>query len=60
MSVADDERAIQRLEQEKAAFESRPHSGYADASHVRGLDSEIEAIRNRIAREKQRAEHGQG
>ena len=60
MSISDDEFKLQRLEEEKAAIESRPHNGYADATCVIQLESEIEADEQGIEREKQRAEHGQG
>lgn len=60
MSVSDDEFTLQKLEEEKAAIEGRPHNGYGDATRVIQLESEIEAIEEGIAQEKQRAEHGQG
>jgi hypothetical protein len=60
MGVSDDGFALQKLEEEKAAIQSRPHDGYADAARVIRLESEIEAIEERIAQEKQRVEHGQG
>jgi uncharacterized protein involved in exopolysaccharide biosynthesis len=60
MSVSDDEQTLQRLEEEKAAIQSRQHNGYADASRLVRLESEIEAVEERIARERQRAEHGEG
>jgi uncharacterized protein involved in exopolysaccharide biosynthesis len=60
MSVSDHEFTLQKLEEEKAAIQSRPHDGYADAARVIRLESEIEAIEERIAQEKQRVEYGQG
>jgi len=60
MSAPDDEHTLQQLQQEKTALESRPHNGYADAARAAELNSEIEAIEDRIARKKQRAEHGEG
>jgi hypothetical protein len=60
MSVSDDEHTLQNLEEEKATIESRPHNGYTDAAHVVQLESEIDAVEDCMAREKQRAEHGEG
>ena len=60
MGTLDDEQTLQTLENEKTAFETRPHKGYADAARVATLNSEIEAIEDRIARERQRAMHGEG
>jgi hypothetical protein len=60
MGIPSDEHTLQQLEQEKTALESRPTSGYADASRVARLNSEIEAVEDRTARKKQRAEHGEG
>jgi len=56
----NDERTLERLEQEKESLESHPHDGYADAARVARLESEIEMVEERISREKQRAEHGEG
>jgi predicted nucleic acid-binding Zn-ribbon protein len=60
MSVSDDEQTLQKLEEEKAAIQSRLHDGYTDAARSAQLESEIEAVEERIAREKQRAEYGEG
>jgi hypothetical protein len=60
MSVSDDEHELQRLEEEKTAVQGRPHDGYADAARFIELESEIEAVEERITRGKQRAEHGEG
>ena len=56
----EDTRALQQLEDEERALENRPHNGYQDAARVARLRSEIEAIEERILRDKQRAEQGQG
>ena len=58
--MSDEERRLQDLEREKAAIESRPHDGFADATRVVRLESEIAALDDRIRREKQRAERGEG
>jgi hypothetical protein len=60
MGVSDDEQTIQNLEQEEAAIQSRPHNGYSDAARFTRLESEIQAVEERISREKQRAEQGEG
>ena len=60
MSVSDDEHTVQKLEEEMAAIQSRPHNGDTDAADYVRLESEIEAVEERIAREKQRAEIGEG
>lgn len=57
---ADDESRLEDLEREKEEFESRPHSGFADAVRVVRLESEIDALEENLTREKQRAEQGQG
>jgi hypothetical protein len=59
-NLADEESELQALEREKKAIESRPHDGFADAARVVRLESEIEALDERIEREKQRAERGEG
>jgi hypothetical protein len=56
----DEQSELQALEREKEAIESRPHDGFADAARVVRLESEIEALDERIGREKQRAERGEG
>jgi hypothetical protein len=58
--LADEESELQALEKEKEAIENRPHDGFADAARVVRLESEIEALDERIEREKQRAERGEG
>lgn len=60
MSLSDDEQTLQRFEQELAAIQSNPHNGYADASRFARLESDIQAVQRRIARERQRAEPGEG
>lgn len=60
MSVSDDEQTLHNLEEEKTAIQNRPHNGYADATRFAGVESEIEDVEERIARERQRAEHGEG
>ena len=55
----DEESELQALEREKEAIESRPHDGFADAARVVRLESEIEALDERLEREKRRAERGQ-
>jgi uncharacterized protein involved in exopolysaccharide biosynthesis len=60
MSISDDEQTLQHLEEEKAAIQTRPHNGYTDASRFVQLESEIEGVEERITREEQRAEHGEG
>jgi hypothetical protein len=59
-SIPDEERTLQNLEREKAAIEDRPHDGYKDASRVVQLESEAEFVQERILRDKQRAEQGEG
>ena len=59
-TLADEESRLQDLEREKEALESRPHNGFADATRVVRLESEIEALDEDIEQEKQRASHGQG
>ena len=54
------EGSLQDLENEKAILENRPHDGFADATRVVKLESEIEALDEDIEREKQRAVHGEG
>jgi predicted nucleic acid-binding Zn-ribbon protein len=60
MSVSEDEQEIQRLEQEKANIENQSHNGFADASRFRQLDYEIQAAEERLARERQHPEEGEG
>lgn len=60
MSVPDEERKLQKLEEEKDAVESEPHSGFKDATRFVQLDSEIEAVEDRITKEKQLPEKGEG
>ena len=60
MSVSDNERKLEKLEKEKDEVQSEPHSGFKDATRFVQLDSEIEAIEDRITREKQYAERGEG
>ena len=57
---ASEENELQALEREKEALENRPHDGFADAARVVRLESEIEALDERMEREKQHAERGQG
>jgi hypothetical protein len=57
---ANEESELLALEREKEALESRPHDGFADAARVVRLESEIEALDDRMEREKQHAERGQG
>ena len=57
---ANEESELQALEREKEVLESRPHDGFEDAARVVQLESEIEALDERIEREKQHAERGQG
>ena len=59
-SLADEEKKLEELEREEAVLESGPHDGFADASRVVRLESEVEALDQRIEREKQRAIRGQG
>jgi hypothetical protein len=59
-NLADEESKLQALEREKEAIQSGPHDGFADATRVVRLESEIEALDERIEREKQRAERGEG
>ena len=51
---------LQALERKKEALETRPHDGFADATRVVRLESEIEALDERIEREEQHAERGEG
>jgi hypothetical protein len=55
----DEERRLQDLRSERDFMQARPHDGFADAIRVTGLDSEIQALEDHIAREKQRSELGQ-
>jgi hypothetical protein len=59
-NAANEESELQALEREKEAVESRPHDGFADAARVVRLESEIEALDERIEREKQRPTRGEG
>ena len=56
----DEERRLQDLKSERDFIQARPHDRFADATRVSRLDSEIQAFEDHIAREKQRAELGQG
>lgn len=58
--LQDDEGRLRDLENEEATLENRPHDGFADASRVARLESEIETLDEQIQREKQRAVHGEG
>lgn len=58
--MRDEEGRLRDLETEKAALESRPHDGFADATRVVRLESEIEELDKQIQQEKQRAVHGEG
>ena len=49
----DEEQRLQDLEREKDSIEAGPHSGFADAIRVTRLNSEIEALEERIERKRQ-------
>ena len=53
--LRDDEERLRDLENEEATIANRPHDGFADASRMVRLESEIEALDEQIQREKQRA-----
>lgn len=59
-TLADKEDRLRALEREKEALENRPHSGFADAARVAKLASEIEALGESVARERQSAVQGEG
>jgi hypothetical protein len=52
----DEEHRLDSLEREESSIETGPHNGFADASRVTKLRSEIEALEEQIEREKQREE----
>ena len=56
----DEESSLQSLESEKQALEQRPHDGFADAVREVRLNSEIEALEQRIAQNKQHGVPGEG
>ena len=52
-SSLNEERRLEDLESEENSIEASPHDGFADASRVTKLRSEIEALEEDIEREKQ-------
>jgi hypothetical protein len=52
----DDEHSLDNLEREEDSIEAGPHNGFADATRVTKLRSEIEALKEHIDEEKQREE----
>ena len=49
----DEEQRLHDVEREKDSIEAGPHNGFADAVRVTRLNSEIEALEERVEREKQ-------
>jgi hypothetical protein len=49
----DEEHKLQSLEREESSIEAGPHVGFADATRVTKLKSEIDELEEHIQREKQ-------
>ncbi len=58
--LADDERKLDRIENQEALIETGCHQGFQDAAVRIHLETDVEALETDIARLKQKASQGQG